>query len=123
MEPKCNPIICSSDSGMQNKSIALIFFLTFNTIAFCAAEGNSSSQLSTVTLSSTDSTLIRGFSYSCASWEGNYGSDYAVMQATCRNKAGGYNTSTINLNDCIANAGTSLACAMKCVWRLKPLPQ
>lgn len=99
--------------SMLSKVVALISILTSN--PFCATGSNALPQLSTMTLPSTDSTLSLGFSYSCASWEGDYGSDYAVMQATCRNLAGGYNTSTINLNDCIANDGTSLACAVECV--------
>ena len=100
--------------SMLSKVIALISILASNPF-YVTGSNATLSQLSTMTLPSTDSTLSLGFSYSCASWEGDYGSDYAVMQALCENLAGGYNTSTINLNDCIANAGTSLTCTVECV--------
>ena len=65
---------------------------------------------------SADGPLLNGvFSHSCPSWDGFYGSDYAVMQATCNNGHGGTNTTTINLNDCIGNAGPNLVCAQKWV--------
>ena len=51
------------------------------------------------------------FVTSCWSWDGDYGNDYAVMQATCSDGHGGINTTTINLNDCIGNAGPNLFCA------------
>lgn len=64
-------------------------------------------------LPSSDSSLYTDFSLTCSSWGGLYGSDYAILEATCDNENGGTNTTSINLNDCIANAGTSLVCTKK----------
>ncbi|KAG8756802.1 hypothetical protein FRC12_010468 [Ceratobasidium sp. 428] len=49
-----------------------------------------------------------GFSHSCSSFhmEGN-----SKLVATCGDGGGGHKTTSINLNDCIANYGGNLACA------------
>ena len=65
----------------------------------------------------TDSSLTSNFSQSCMSWDGFYGSDYAILQATCPGGSGEPSTTSINLNDCIAFVieGSGLTCAQKYV--------
>lgn len=96
---------------MRTRVIVLIVNILTCTAYIVSSMSNSSTRPTAT--SSGNPTMDSGFAQTCSSWGGFYGSDYAIMQATCANGQGGTNTTTINLNDCIGNAGPNLVCAKR----------
>lgn len=98
--------------------VAIVFSVTSLLTVTCAnaaaiqpnAEGNG-----TVT---TD-TVLSGLSFAqtCSSWGGTFGSiggkGLAILQATCFTRSGDTRTTSLNLNDCIANDDGNLHCRVK----------
>ena len=77
------------------------------------SKSSSSAGVSATGLPSSDASTYWDFSLTCNPWGVLYGSDYAILQATCDNGGGGQNTTSLNLNDCVSYAGTELVCREK----------
>lgn len=100
---------------MQSIIVHLIILLAASAAnaVTIVSKSSSSTGVSATGLPYSDASTYYNFSLTCNPWGGLYGSDYAILQATCNNGGGGQDTTSLNLNDCIAYVGTELVCMEK----------